>query len=303
MLAFCTPRGSASNSLSWLRGAYSESVQPVDIDFWKLVDGSGPSLALCHGGPGLWDYFDPLAALLRNTFRVCRWDQRGCGRSGTADDYGIDVAIQDLQTIKVLCEVREPWVVLGHSWGAYLALLTALEHPESTRGLVYVSGTGSPTWWKKSGLKAYKAERERRLTPTQEARHHLLAEADRDWHEEVEYRRLSWLTDFADHEDPPSELEIMTKTTLPINWAVNRRLGSEQFYVDDGLLEACQRCPIPSLFIHGSRDPRSASGAIQLADVMPNAQFVMIDGAGHFPWVERPAETYAAIQKFTTTQI
>lgn len=40
---------------------------------------------LCHGGPGLWDYLAPLAALLDDSVRVVRYDQRGCGRSSGAD--------------------------------------------------------------------------------------------------------------------------------------------------------------------------------------------------------------------------
>jgi pimeloyl-ACP methyl ester carboxylesterase len=42
--------------------------------------------------------------------------------------------------------------------GAYLALLTALEHPESTSALVYISGNGAPSWWSEHGSAAYRAD-------------------------------------------------------------------------------------------------------------------------------------------------
>jgi len=128
------------------------SHQLTEAAFWRSVDGTGLPIVMCHGGPGLWDYFDGLAAPLRRSFRVHQWDQRGCGRSASAADYGLDVAIQDLQNMKASLEVQEPWIVLGHSWGAYLGLLAALKHPETTRTLIYVSGTGSPTWWNEIAL-------------------------------------------------------------------------------------------------------------------------------------------------------
>jgi proline iminopeptidase len=47
-----------------------------------------PPVVLVHGGPGLWDMSDDLVPLLGGTggLAVCRWDQRGCGRS----DRGVD---------------------------------------------------------------------------------------------------------------------------------------------------------------------------------------------------------------------
>ena len=48
---------------------------------WTAETGHGTPLIMCHGGPGLWDYLAPLAALLDDTFTVVRFDQRGCGRS------------------------------------------------------------------------------------------------------------------------------------------------------------------------------------------------------------------------------
>jgi len=121
---------------------------------------------------------------------------------------------------------------------------------------------------------------------------------DRNWNEEVEYRRLSWLTDFANQDQPPMKLEAMATTKLHINQSLNRKLTSAQLYADDGLRQACERCQVPSLFVHGSDDPRSEFGVVQLAKAMPHAEFVMIDGAGHFPWIERPLETHAAVQAF-----
>src|SRR5262249_32574146 len=54
---------------------------------WTEDSGRGDPLVLCHGGPGLWDYFDDVADWLSGIATVVRWDQRGCGRSQRMGPY------------------------------------------------------------------------------------------------------------------------------------------------------------------------------------------------------------------------
>lgn len=115
--------------------------------------------------------------------------------------------------------------MIGHSWGAYLALLTALEHPESTRALVYISGNGSPDSWRDHGAATYRAERIRRMSTDELRRLDDLDKKERSWNEEIEFRRLSWMTDFVDLTTPQPELVEMAATPLQINWALNRALS------------------------------------------------------------------------------
>lgn len=265
---------------------------------WGTVEGAGPPAVLCHGGPGLWDYFDALALELSDSLTVHRWDQRGCGRSEPSSGYGLDVAVRDVQDVKRAFGVRDPWVVLGHSWGAYLALLTALEHPGSTTALICISGTGSPSWWTDTGSPAYKTERARRMPVTSQRRLDELTYLERSWDEEIEFRRLSWRTDFVDQDPPPAALDAMASTPLGINWEINRKLSRASLDSEAELLEACERCEIPSLFLHGSEDPRPHDGARLLSGRIPNGQLISIPGAGHLPWIERPQETLAAITIF-----
>ncbi len=87
-----------------------------DAELWTIVEGSGPPVVLCHGGPGLWDYLGDLAALLSDEFTVYRWDQRACGRS-TAGSLPPSMR----RTTDDLDELRTHfgharWSDLGHSW-------------------------------------------------------------------------------------------------------------------------------------------------------------------------------------------
>jgi pimeloyl-ACP methyl ester carboxylesterase len=52
---------------------------------------------------------------------------------------------------------------------------------------------------------------------------------------------------------------------------------------------------VPTLIVHGVEDLVPREMPRDLAHTIPNARLVMIDGAGHFPYIERPRETFAAM--------
>jgi len=268
---------------------------------WTVVEGDGPAVVLCHGGPGLWDYLGGLSRHLCDGLRVHRWDQRGCGRSGPAADYGIERAVQDVQELHAALGVKEQWVVVGHSWGAYLALLTAVAHPETTAALVYISGNGTPECWRERGRAVADARTAEQMTEEAQQRLTGLEERSRTWEEEVEFRRLKWMTDFVEQTTPPRELDEMARTPLTINFTVNRALSRAELYPSAQLLDACDQCEVPSLLIHGSHDPRPDVGAAELSEHLPNSRFVRVEDAGHLPWVEQPDETTRLIKDFITT--
>src|SRR5215210_3328068 len=146
---------------------------PVDIEYvevpgatlWTARRGSGLPVILLHGGPGLWDYLGPVAATVDDLATVYRYDQRACGRSSGDGPYAVAGAVADLDAVRAAWGV-ERWTVFGHSWGATLALASAVAHPERTRAIVYVSGTGVDPAWHES----YHAERINRMPAAEQAR-------------------------------------------------------------------------------------------------------------------------------------
>ncbi|MGW7363643.1 alpha/beta fold hydrolase [Streptomyces sp. NPDC054841] len=111
------------------------------VRLWAERTGAGEPLVLCHGGPGLWDMFREVAAALTDDAAVHRWDQRGCGRSERRGPYSLARSVADLEAVRQHFGLTR-MALLGHSWGATLALRYALDHPEHVSRLVYVSGTG-----------------------------------------------------------------------------------------------------------------------------------------------------------------
>jgi proline iminopeptidase len=112
------------------------------VTLWTTRSGHGRPAVLMDGGPGIWDYLESLAELVDSLFSAVRYDQRGCGRSGGADGpYTLDRATADLDAVRTAADAG-PTFLVGHSWGATLALLYALERPDSVEGVVYCAGTG-----------------------------------------------------------------------------------------------------------------------------------------------------------------
>ena len=176
---------------------------------WTSRTGAGSPLVLCHGGPGFWDTFGGLAGLLGDVATVHRWDQRGCGRSERRGPYAVARSLADLDAVLGHHGLART-ALLGHSWGAELALRYALDHPDRVTRLVYVAGVGvdpESTWHD---------DYERNL------RDRLGGHLDR-WRElkgrerrtEAEERELDLLWLSADFVDPARSLQLAERETTP----------------------------------------------------------------------------------------
>jgi proline iminopeptidase len=68
-----------------------------------------------------------------------RFDPHGCGRSEKAETYSVTTSLADLEAIRQHFNLSK-WIVIGHSWGADLALCYALHYPEHVLGFVCLAG-------------------------------------------------------------------------------------------------------------------------------------------------------------------
>lgn len=98
----------------------------------------GVPVLVLHGGPGggcspaMRRYFDP------GHYRVILFDQRGCGRSRPHASVEANTTwhlVDDIERIRSLLGITS-MVLFGGSWGATLALVYAITHPERVRHLI-----------------------------------------------------------------------------------------------------------------------------------------------------------------------
>ena len=98
----------------------------------------GVPVLVLHGGPGggcspsMRRYFDP------DVFRVVLFDQRGCGRSrphAMVEHNTTWDLVADIEAIRTALGIQQ-FILFGGSWGATLALVYAISHPDRVRHLV-----------------------------------------------------------------------------------------------------------------------------------------------------------------------
>jgi pimeloyl-ACP methyl ester carboxylesterase len=105
-----------------------------------------PTVVLDAGSPdtsAAWRYVQPLIA--RDT-RVCAYDRAGLGRSAppTAGKRTALTQVHDLNALLAAARIPGPYVVVGHSWGGFLARLFAWAYPRRTAGVVLIDATTFP---------------------------------------------------------------------------------------------------------------------------------------------------------------
>lgn len=120
------------------------SLEQLDLNGaaqWVLLRGrdrTKPVLLFLHGGPGMPAMYLAHAwqRPLEEDFVVVHWDRRGAGKSyeaGLAGELSVRQTLDD--TYELTRRLRERFgppriLLVGHSWGTYLGLLAAAEHPD-----------------------------------------------------------------------------------------------------------------------------------------------------------------------------
>ncbi len=109
------------------------------------VDADAPLLVLVHGITANGRAWDSVAAAVRQRRGVGRtriWapDLRGRGGSGTVGEpYGLGAHVDDLLTLADRAGA-EPFVLAGHSMGAFVGALAGGRHPQRLAGLALLDG-------------------------------------------------------------------------------------------------------------------------------------------------------------------
>lgn len=261
----------------------------------RTYGNSGPPVVVLHGGPGAPGYMAPVARGLADAFRVYEPFQRSSG------DEPLTVArhVADLQSlverIGADCAGRAPALV-GHSWGAMLALAYAAAHPGHLTALVLVGcGTFDPA-----------------------ARAWMRATVDERMDDELR-SRLERLPE--EIPDPDERLSLTGELLLPLyshelfstgpkikadarahreSWDDMRRLQAAGLYPT---VFAAIKAPV--LMLHGDIDPHP--GAMirdSLEPYIPQLVYHEWQSCGHYPWLELSVrdDFFAVLSKWLARQ-
>lgn len=238
----------------------------------------GPRVVVVHGGPGAPGSVRGLCRLIADRFRVLEPFQR---RSG---ETPLTVArhVEDLEEVIAGCCAGEPPAVVGHSWGAMLALAHAAAHPSSVASLAIV-GCGS---FDLAARAALNAERNRRLDgPLRGRLDAILARAPGSG-EEARLRAAGdvfLIVDSHDIGEAAVETEWLDPRGMGESWADMVRLQEAGVYP-----AAFAAITAPVLMLHGADDPHPGRMIRDsLARVLPGLPYREFPECGHYPWLER----------------
>jgi pimeloyl-ACP methyl ester carboxylesterase len=109
------------------------------IDYWFEIRGKGEPLLLLHGGLMTTTAFGPVLTKLAETRRVIGVDLQGHGHTAPGNRKIVPADIgHDLSIVLQKLGVRQV-DVMGYSFGGYVAMQLAFQHPSLVRRLAIVS--------------------------------------------------------------------------------------------------------------------------------------------------------------------
>ncbi|GAA4101883.1 alpha/beta fold hydrolase [Nonomuraea soli] len=244
-------------------------------------NGSGPLVVLL---PGMLDsrrsyrFLAPL--LVEAGYRVVTMDIRGCGESSAAwDDYSFEAQGGDIPALLRHLDAG-PAVLVGNSYSAGTIMVAAAEHPGLVAGVVPIASfvPNLPEGPVKRALLAVIG----RVGP---------------------YVPSVWgaYLKTAYPSAPPADFGAYRAASVA---ALRERRDAARFYMRAVPMDAAwlDRVTCPALVMMGTADPdfSDPTAVAELQAATMGARLSLVEGAGHYPQAEFPAEVAAALLPFLT---
>ncbi len=301
-----TPAAPAGWKSASRPGSVSEGtlVGADGVQLFYRVRGTGPDTAIVvTGGPGLSiAYMDRDLTPLEAGRTLIYYDQRGAGYSQLMtkpDSLALDRHIEDLDAVRRHFGLERVSLV-GHSWGAMLSSGYAARYPQHVGRLVLVTPGPIETRYAVEfeqvvasrthpDTLAKQLELMQRLPAATNANalcdtiFDILFAATMHDPAAVHTMRGHWC------EGPNKAAQTVFfslawgRASLGTAWNIRPMLNTIQ---------------APTLVIHASSDAIPYASTRAYADTIPGAELLVIDRAGHSPWLERPEVFFPAVNRF-----
>ncbi len=277
-----------------------ELVRIDDTSLFVVERGSGYPVIVLHGGPGLdhhefADYLDPLT----DEFRLLLVDQRANGRSERPPEstWTLERMAQDVIMLARALGL-DRYAVLGHSYGAFVALQNAVDYPGMAAQTIVSGGVPSMK---------YLEVVDRNLATFEPIE--LREQVTASWARESSVRTQEEFAEIMIDQMPfhfgdPLDARIAeyverTKDTVysPDMLRVTSTNGADGIEVEERLGDVAS----PMLVCTGRLDRTctvEASDAI--AKGVPNAELRIFEKSGHMSFVEEPELYNAIVRSFLT---
>ncbi len=283
--------GLGGMELSAADAAGSMITLPTGASLSVETQGTGRPILVIHGGLGLdHTYFQPWLDPLAQQFQLVYPDLRGNGRSAAVaeGDYTHEKMIDDLDALRNTLGFKQ-WIVLGHSYGGFIAQLYAIKYPDTVSQLVLLDTSPATALGNADGAQLVA----KKITPEQTAALGKLGTVtdDNEW-KQVWYTILPL---YFHNFDVPS-LIATDKTVYRatgISWAAKNLLPTYDTRPFLGTLT------MPTLVGVGRYDwITTVRKSEVLYKAIPGSELVIFEQSGHFTFIEEQSKVLETLQRF-----
>ncbi|XP_057426948.1 probable 1-acylglycerol-3-phosphate O-acyltransferase [Lotus japonicus] len=297
--------GPPDSRVRWFRSASNEPRFINTVTFQSKDD--APTLVMVHGYAASQGFFFRNFDALASRFRVIAIDQLGWGGSSRPDFTCKSTEETEAWFIDSFEEWRKAknlsnFILVGHSFGGYVASKYALKHPEHVQHLVLVGSAGFSSeteritkflsTWKGSilkqiwdsnftpmkiirGLGPWGPDLVRRYTSARFSTGEMLTESE-----------STLLTDYLYH----------TTAAKPSGELCLNYIFSFGAFTKLPLLQSASEWKVPTTFIYGVQDWMNYEGAQEARKHMKvPCEIIRVPQAGHFVFIENPSGFHSAV--------
>ena len=257
------------------------------------VQGAGDPMLVIPGGPGIDGTYlrRAVQGLHARSYVI---DIRGTGASHvapTTQNITIDKILGDFESLRKSLHLRS-WIVMGHSFGGYLAQAYAARYPGSVRAMVLVSSTAPDLRLENSveqSVSAMLTQADR--AKLQQAASYLRVNPDLAAREQTDIILPYFFADRSKWPqvkplvDPPHNSYAMARALYP-DLSVHAFAGSLKIFRN------------PVLVLYGEKDGGVDVFSHSILDNAPSARLGVVKNAGHFTWIEQPGVFDGTVNTF-----
>jgi proline iminopeptidase len=303
--------------------------QEKDSEYWEMDDGieiyhfsegTGRNVLIVHGGPG-YPYRKPWSGLqsMTDRYEFHYYDQRGSGKSSrpvksfSSSNYfknvaelnrilGMGTQLADIERIRQILK-EDKLILIGHSFGAFMAALYASEFPDHVAGMILVSPGGGLVTPRDNVdlfeiIRADLSEDEKQAFDLFMEDYldfaHIFSKTEDDL--EAAGLQLAGYSGLLEGMENIGKKQPLTFKARPGGWMVFAMyfgMGMAHDYSEAlGVVEA------PVLILHGAQDFIKIDLVQPYVDSLPNARLKTIDSAGHAMFEETPEEFSRIVESF-----
>ena len=248
---------------------------------YKQYGTSGRHIIILHGLFGTLDNWQTISRELGDRYIVTAFDLRNHGRSPHSDEFSVSVMASDVY--EMMQELRIPSaVIIGHSMGGKVAMVFSMAYPAVTDGMVSID-----------------------MAPKQYMRGHddifeALERVDLNVgsRKEVDDVLAQGIADYGTRQFLMKNLSRRYDGN-GFEWKMNLPVIKANYEDIIDPIDTYNVYEGPALFIRGGKSNYILDeDKIHIKKLFPYAEFLTIEGAGHWVHADKPQETYNAIAEF-----